>query len=770
MNTTTASPLQPPTPSTLPRTFRWVRVDFLILLLILGVGWGITVSYRALVIDAAQADYIRQTDLLTLSLAQGIKTYLRTAILEAPHVDYSALTEEAQRQFLTPLDLPPGSRAWLLRGSQFDILRMDSPDSGDVQDEGLPKIRYSISENAKTGGQNLNQYTLISVGSEQWLVGISTPYEAIMEESGATARIRTAFIVMFGITVSMLIVSAVSQRSRMAHQRTVRALAQATQDRDTEQRFAAALSDTTHTLAESLDLQTVLTSILENLHRVIPYDSASIFLLDGTTFRIASTQLNNLAVQHETVDNIPESIQPFWAAMRHDKAPRYVPNAEKQADWAVLPREEWVKSHIGYPVIINDSVQGVLNVNSTQPDYYQPHHLTQLERFAKQAAIALRNAQLYGQVQSLAGELQAKVASRTAELAAQNASLQALIDHMSDGLLFVDSATERVLYINPAFTALTGVEPGRIVGQPARDFTWMVADAAQVGLITRDFEQTTAMQQQWRSEIMLRTVNRGDRYCSLTGTIVRDAANAAIGYLILLRDISHEKALQEQKDAFITHASHELRNPVQNFKLRLHLLRQQPQRADEHMRVLQESANRLSRLIENLLDLSRFERGQIRLVVKPIDLVKLVHAVVNEYRPLIDSRRVNVDLQAAQPACPAHGDETRLMQVIENLLSNALNYTPEGGQVTVGVTAAAGSVTLTIRDTGAGIPPEALSRIFEPFYRVPNQTIKGNGIGLTITREIVALHGGRISVESTLGAGTTFTVWLPVSPAEISEG
>lgn len=770
MNTTTASPLHPPTPSTSTRTFRWVRVDFLILLLILGVGWGITASYRALVIDAAQADYIRQTDLLTLSLAQGIKTYLRTAILEAPHVDYSALTEEAQRQFLTPLDLPPGSRAWLLRGSQFDILGMDSPDSSDVQDGGLPKIRYSISENTKTGGQNLNQYTLISIGSEQWLVGISTPYDAIMEESGATARIRTAFIVMFGITVSMLIVSAVSQRSRMAHQRTVRALAQATQDRETEQRFTAALSDTTHTLAESLDLRTVLTSILENLHRVVPYDSASIFLLDGTTFRIASTQLNNLAVQHETVDDIPEAIQPFFVAMQRDKAPRYVPNTEKQADWVVLPRQEWVKSHIGYPVIINDSVQGVLNVNSTQPDYYQPHHLTQLERFAKQAAVALRNAQLYGQVQSLAGELQANVAARTAELAAQNASLQALIDHMSDGVLFIDSATHQVRYINPAFTAITGVEAGQIVGQPARNFTWLVADAAQIGPMMVDFEQTIAMQQQWRREVILQTASRGNRYCSLTGTIVRDAANTAIGYLILVRDISQEKALQEQKDAFIAHASHELRNPVQNFKLRLHLLRQQPQRANEHIQALQESSNRLSRLIENLLDLSRFELGQIRLVVKPIDLVGLVRAIVDEYRPLIDSRRVHVDLQTAQPACPAHGDETRLMQVIENLLSNALNYTPEGGQVTVGVNVVIGGITLTVRDTGVGIPPEALPRIFEPFYRVPNQTVKGNGIGLTITREIVALHGGRISVESTLGAGTTFTVWLPVSPTKTSEG
>lgn len=747
-----------------PRLTQWVRADVVFLLLALGAGWLITVGYRDLIIDSAQTDYARQIDPLTLSLAQGVEAYLSAAIINDARTDYDTLTEEARRQFVAPLRLMPNSSAWLLRGAHINVIR---PDSAPLLGGETSSVYRSISERADTGEQVINQYTFILIGTEQWLVGISTPYSAIMAWSGAELRIQAAFIAMSFVTVLVLIVGVVFQRSHVRQQRTSRALAQATQDRETEQRFATALSNTTNVLAESLDLKTVLASILQNLHRVVPYDSASIVLLEGAYFRVASTQLHNPTVQHETADHIPDPIQPFLIKMQRDKAPRYVPYTEKQADWVVLPREEWVKSHIGYPVVINDVLQGVLNVNSAQPGYYLPHHLTQLGGFATQAAIALRNAQLYAQVQGLADDLQAKVTARTAELSKQNASLQALIDHMSDGLLFVDSATDCVLYINPAFTAITGIESRQIVGQPARDFTWMLADASQVGPLTLEFDEKAAIQKQWQREIVLRTANRGECYCALTGTIVRDAANTPLGYLILIRDISQEKALQAQKDDFITNASHELRNPVQNFNLRLHLLRQQPQRADEHMRVLQESSTRINRLIENLLDLSRFEHGQIRLAVKSVDLVELVHVVLTEYHPLIDSRRVNVEVQTAQSACLVHGDETRLMQVIENLLGNALNYTPEGGQVTIGIIPTAADVMLSVRDTGAGIPAEALTHIFEPFFRVPNQTTKGNGIGLTITKEIIALHGGQITAESTLGVGTVFIVRLPRPRAEM---
>jgi two-component system phosphate regulon sensor histidine kinase PhoR len=232
----------------------------------------------------------------------------------------------------------------------------------------------------------------------------------------------------------------------------------------------------------------------------------------------------------------------------------------------------------------------------------------------------------------------------------------------------------------------------------------------------------------------------------------------------VIRDISKEKALQEQKDRFIANASHELRTPLANVKTRLYLLQMQPEKRELHLRILNQVANNMAELVENLLDVSRFERGIIPLHRRETTLQTLIENVVNIQQP--EAERKTITLNATLPAEPirAYVDPQRIAQVVTNLVSNAINYTPEGGRITVELEPDADSpdraVQMRVRDSGIGISQEMIAQVFDPFFRASEETAKGTGLGLTIAREIVSLHGGEIRVESELGKGSTFIVKL----------
>ena len=237
------------------------------------------------------------------------------------------------------------------------------------------------------------------------------------------------------------------------------------------------------------------------------------------------------------------------------------------------------------------------------------------------------------------------------------------------------------------------------------------------------------------------------------------------GAVTVIRDVSKEKALQQQKERFVAYASHELRTPITNLKTRLYLMRRQPERMEGHMRVLEHVTDRMKRLVEDLLDVSRFERGVIKLDFQNVLLQDLIRTLVQVQQP--EAERKQLQLACALPDTPlyVHADSERLAQVITNLLTNAINYTPTGGKIDVrlnricDVTGALAQVE--VEDSGIGISEEHLPHIFQPFYRVISQ-VEGTGLGLSISKEIVELHGGEIEVSSQIGMGSNFRFWLPL--------
>ena len=174
-------------------------------------------------------------------------------------------------------------------------------------------------------------------------------------------------------------------------------------------------------------------------------------------------------------------------------------------------------------------------------------------------------------------------------------------------------------------------------------------------------------------------------------------------------------------------------------------------------------AQRLNRMINEMLDLDRMEAGKIRIQSKPVDLNGLVRDVVDRARASSDRHTIRTDLDDALPIISA--DPDRLVQVISNLVSNAVKYSPDGGEVTVSTRASDGQVGVAVRDQGVGIPPEFIDRLFGRYERFEsNRTSKvvGTGLGLAISRQIIELHGGKIWVESKVGSGSTFQFTVPM--------
>ncbi|MGZ4199566.1 MAG: ATP-binding protein [Thermoleophilia bacterium] len=238
--------------------------------------------------------------------------------------------------------------------------------------------------------------------------------------------------------------------------------------------------------------------------------------------------------------------------------------------------------------------------------------------------------------------------------------------------------------------------------------------------------------------------------------------------IVVLRDITEQARLDAARRDFIATASHELKTPLFSLSGFMELIDEgdlDPDTEKEFLSLMRQQVDRLTDLSLSLLDLSQVDSGAVHLEAGDIDMTTLTRAVVAEFRPGAESRGVNIDVSA--PAeLPAACDERRLSQVLRALLDNAVKFSPRGGSVAVGLATDTGAgdddVVITVADKGPGIPSDELQRVFERFYRGNGGSHKsGTGLGLSIAREMVELMGGTLTVTSSRGEGSTFTVRMP---------
>ncbi len=363
-------------------------------------------------------------------------------------------------------------------------------------------------------------------------------------------------------------------------------------------------------------------------------------------------------------------------------------------------------------------------------------------------------------LQHLNSELEDRVSERTDELARRNALVQAILDRMGEGVIYTTDG--QIHYVNQALADMTGYAIEELVGQPDTMLQKTTQSHGKGWLITARLADMALE----RGELTLKRKDDSRLVVAVTATRLKLPGSDQMGRVALVRDITEAKALEESQTRFISSASHELRTPITNFNTRLYLIRKQPENQEEHLAVLEQTASRLKKLIEILLDVSRFQQGTMRLEREDVVLQTLAAEVIQAQEP--DAEAKHISLRVDFPAAPLHllADPIRIIQALTNLVTNAIHYTPEGGAVTVQLaTEIRGGEScgvIRVIDNGNGIAPEHLSQVFQPFYRGAANGDGGTGLGLTITKEIVELHGGVISVESQSGKGSTFTIQLPL--------
>jgi PAS domain S-box-containing protein len=531
------------------------------------------------------------------------------------------------------------------------------------------------------------------------------------------------------------------------------------------------LHEVGRTLAQTFDVYTIGQVVYREVaQRLLNIPHMILALLNPSTQMISPEfcVVDGLEVDAGAFPPMPISEGPIAAVVRTRQPVEADVDLITRGHFTHIGSERRSRATLYVPLTSRENVIGVMLVQHYTENVFQATDMTLLSIIASQAGVALENAQLYAQVRQHADELEQRVSARTLELQRERAQLQTILDAMVEGVVYIDQATQETRYVNGAFTRLTGYLPQSIIGRPAHICRHVL------GLPERAASSEPWHYESWQGECVVRHRDGSSLEADASVTFVLGPGGVPIGEVVLFRDAGQEHALQAQKDRFIASASHELRTPVTSLKMRLYLARRQPELMVEHLEALENVTNHMMNLIETLLDLSRFERGMITLNRTRLPLQDLILRVIADQDQVAAQHEISLRYVVPDRPLYALVDKDRMLQVIGNLVANAINYTPAGGSATVELSETRDGgqrvALLRVADTGIGIAPDALPHIFEPFYRAgAGSLVKGTGLGLAIVHEIVTLHNGDIRVESRPDAGSVFSIQLPLDPPAVPD-
>jgi two-component system phosphate regulon sensor histidine kinase PhoR len=336
------------------------------------------------------------------------------------------------------------------------------------------------------------------------------------------------------------------------------------------------------------------------------------------------------------------------------------------------------------------------------------------------------------------------------------AQQQVLFNSMLEGLLLLDR-NRKIYLANRAFKNLFGLKI-ELRGKT-------IMEALRVHELDELVKRVEAEGQVFEHELKLPEFS--ERWLQVNAAVISNAAGEREGTILVFHDLTRIKQLERQREEFVANVSHEIRTPLSLIKGYVETLldgaRNNPEVAERFLQIIERNTNRLDLLIQDLLAISALESGKMKLELQPVELRSLVEKVFNDLHSRAENR--GIKLVNELPAMTANADVNRVDQVLANLVDNAIKYGRAQGSVTVGGEKTdAGKLEIFVRDDGPGIPPEALDRVFERFYRVDKARSReqgGTGLGLSIVKHIVQNHGGEVWAKSELGKGTTFFFTLP---------
>lgn len=522
-------------------------------------------------------------------------------------------------------------------------------------------------------------------------------------------------------------------------------------------RELAALLAISQTATQSLETEKILNDTLDKSLEILDFDVGYIRTLDPEKKNLIVRVARGLSSPEFLSTSFPlDSPDPIVGKMVFKTQEPYI-STDIRKDLMFKARtmeKEGVISLAMVPIVSKQRAMGFIAVGSKKFHKFTKREVRLLLAFSSQLGGALENAQLYDEVNK------------------GKAYIENLVENAGDAIISTD-VEDRILTWNHGAEIIFGYSKEETVGQSLT----ILLPSHRAGELQeiRDKVRLTGATR----NLEVRRIRRDGIIieASLAVSPIRDKDDNVIGFLHLARDVTEKKRyeqrlreLDKMKSVFVSNVSHELRTPLTAIKASAdnmldRLIGDLNEKQVGYLTRIKSNTDRLARLINDLLDLSMIEAGKIDLRLTNVPLVTLVKEAAESLRPVAAEKLINLEVVSADPGVIAWADRDKVIQVLMNLIGNALKFTPPRGKVTVAVAKnAAAWMQISVADSGPGLPAEEVNKVFGRFYQIGQagkQKTQGTGLGLAISKALVEMHGGNIWVKSEAGIGSTFCFTLP---------
>lgn len=342
------------------------------------------------------------------------------------------------------------------------------------------------------------------------------------------------------------------------------------------------------------------------------------------------------------------------------------------------------------------------------------------------------------------------------EVSREKNKIETILNYMTDGIIAFNLKGE-VIHINPVLKVMLGIK---------EEWDMNFNEFSKRYDLGVSIEEISYLETYKTKEV---NTTIGDKYVKVYFAIFTDENKKPDGVIAVFHDVTEQQKLDEMRREFVANVSHELRTPLTSIKSYSETLLEgaleDKETATKFLSVINSEADRMTRLVKDLLQLSRLDNNQMKWNITKFSLEKLVRDCIQKLEISANEKNQTIECYKIGDVEDVEADRDRIEQVLINILSNAMKYTPKGGKISIYVGKMYSSVYVKVKDSGIGIPKEDLPRIFERFYRTDkarSREMGGTGLGLAIAKEIIEAHNGEISVTSDIGKGTEFTIKLPV--------
>jgi PAS domain S-box-containing protein len=526
------------------------------------------------------------------------------------------------------------------------------------------------------------------------------------------------------------------------------------------------LYDIARELTSSLDLPRVLQKALVEVVATSGSEKGAICLTDDDVEKVVPSRRVNWHQKETAVDILPST----WQMGRDEPVVRVGKLAEAEA-WVRDLADVDVASLLVGPLIANGQFRGMMVLASSREYAFDASHEQLFRNVLSQVATAIGNAEVYRLISQQAQELGIMFRQQQEQATEREAILTSIVDGV-----VVNDMEGHIILVNPAAERILGVPQKELLRQNYEDlFSGFDSQGQEEALAAMETLLNTSIPEAAKNyKINLEFENRVIH--ALLSPVLSQRGDF-MGVVTVLRDITKEVEADRAKSEFVSTVSHELRTPmtaIKGYTDLLHAGAAGPINAEQKrfLSTIKSNTDRLTALINDLLDISRMETGRVRFEPRPLQIGEVIADVVNVLAGPAEEKQQRLTYEVSAGLPDIMGDQDRMNQVLTNLVGNAIRYTPKGGEIDVRAYPVERAVRVDVRDSGIGIAPEDMGHIFERFYRADHplvQETRGTGLGLSIVKMFIEMHGGRIWVESEPNRGSTFTFILPI-PVPEEEG